>query len=184
MENWEDWQKLFQFGTIVIWPPDVVREIVNLQRQRYDPVSQSYCETHISVSQPLLRLLDDEWDRIHQLLFGYQTFTIQYGPLNSFLPYPCIWYEIQPREYILEIRNALHKTGFFNLDMKLTTNFIPHMTITEGLSGPPVDETLLQLLQEESREGSFQCTELAYIYPDEQFCFNVEKKFPLRDIET
>ena len=181
MDNWEDWQKLYQFGTIVIWPPDEVREVVNPQRQAYDPVSQSYCETHITITQPLIRaFLDDEWDQIQNVLKDYDCFEIEYGPLNSFLPYPCIWYEIEPREKVLEIRDALHKTGYFNLKMRHTEDFIPHMTITEGVSGPTVDEGLLERHQAEISNGSFSCNELAYIVPNEKFSFRVMRTLPLK----
>jgi 2'-5' RNA ligase len=180
VDDWEEWQKPYEFGTIVIWPPDEVRGIVNLQRERYDPVSQSYCETHITVTQPLVKRLDqDEWDGLLNLLASYESFEITYGPLKSFLPYPCIWYAIQPVERVLELREALHLTGYFNSAMKHPENFIPHMTITEGQSGPTVDEALFELLQSESRDGVFQCDGLSYIVPDRQFRFHVERFLPL-----
>jgi len=180
MENWEDWQKPYQFGTLVIWPPDEIREIVNSQRERIDPVSQSYCETHISVTQPLCRWLEaEEWDRLGVLLASFDSFLIEYGPLNTFLPYPCIWYEIKPVNRVLELRNSLHQTGYFNLEMKHPQNFIPHITITEGLSGLEVDKDLFQTLQQESGKGSFQCEELAYIVPDQDFRFYISRILPL-----
>ncbi len=180
MDHWEDWQKPYQFGTLVIWPPDEVREIVNSQRERIDPVSQSYCETHISVTQPLSRRLEtEEWDRLGDLLVSFGSFIIEYGPLNTFLPYPCIWYEIRPTNRVLELRDTLHQTGYFNLDMKHPQNFIPHMTITEGVSGPELDEDLLHMLQQESGNGSFQCEGLAYIVPDSDFRFRVSRILPL-----
>jgi len=183
MDNWEDWQKPYQYGTIVIWPPDEIREIVNAQREAYDPISQSICEAHITVTQTFSKFLSDgEWDSLFRLLNGYDPFEIEYGPLKSFLPYPCLWYEIQPKEKVLELRSALHNTGFFNLDLKYTEGFIPHMTITEGLSGPSVDESLLAALQRESSSGTFVCKELAYIVPDDRFCFRVVKVLPLKTV--
>ena len=180
MEKWEDWQKPYQFGTIVIWPPDEIREIVNSQRERFDPVSNSYCEAHISVTQPLSSWLNaEEWDLIANIISSFDSFIIEYGPLNTFLPYPCIWYEIKPVSRVLELRNALHQTSSFNLDLKHPQNFIPHMTITEGISGPEVDEGLLETLQEESGTGVFQCKGLAYIVPDQDFRFHVRTILPL-----
>jgi len=180
MDAWEEWQKLYRFGTIVIWPPDEIREIVNSQRLEYDPTSQSYCETHITITQPLIKsLADEEWNELWRLVRQFESFKIIFGPLNSFLPYPCIWYEIGPIEKVLNIRNALHQTGFFNLSLKHTEGFIPHMTITEGVSGPPVNEALLEKLQGESNVGSFICEELAFIVPNDQFSFRVRKNLPL-----
>lgn len=185
MKSWQDWQKPYQFGTIVIWPQDEVRVFVNKQRETYDPLSHSYCEAHISVTQPLLKELSgNEWDQVLSVLEGCESFLIDFGLLSSFLPYPCIWYEIEPRERVLELRHALHQTGFFNLDLPHTEGFIPHMTIAEGYSGPTVDNNLLKQLQNESRQGSFLCKELAYIVPDEEFHFTVAKTFSLDTVEA
>ena len=180
MDSRQDWQKPYQFGTIVIWPPDEVRVVVNKQREENDPLSQSYCEAHISVTQPLLKNLSgSEWNQVLSVVKDFRSFQINFGPLNSFLPYPCIWYEIEPRERILELRQALHMTGFFNLTLPHTEDFIPHMTITEGLSGPTVDESLFKQLQKESRQGKFFCQGLAYIVPDQGFCFKEIRTLPL-----
>lgn len=180
MESWEDWQEPYRFGTIVIWPPDEVRQIVNRQREKYDPVSHAFCEAHVSITQPLGRWLDnDEWHHVSNLLRRHESFEVRFGPVNSFLPYPCIWYEIQPREKILEIRSALHQTGFFNLTMKHLQTFIPHMTITEGFSGPPVDQGLLDQIAAEGTTGSFLCESLSFIVPNQEFRFEPASTLPL-----
>lgn len=180
MESWEEWQKAYRSGMLVIWPPDEVRTIVNQLRQRYDPASQAICEAHITVTQPFLREPNrHEWSRINGVLQRFSPFEISYGPLNSFLPYPCIWYEIHPAEKVLELRDSLHQAALFNLEREFTTGFIPHMTITEGLSGPEVDEALLQHLQGLVESGSFPCEDLAYIVPNERFEFKVANSLPL-----
>jgi 2'-5' RNA ligase len=180
MKQWEEWQKPYQSGTIVIKPPSQVRAVVDAQRKKYDPVSHQYSETHISVTQPLLgKLAESEWDHLQNLLADIKPFQIDYGPLNSFLPYPCIWYEIEPRDQILALRKTLHQTGYFNLGIRHPENFIPHMTITEGLSGPTVDDRLLLKLKEESGTGSFQCEDLVLIVPDGDFHFHVRRRLAL-----
>jgi len=180
MDYWEDWQKVYQHGIMVIWPPDEIRKIVNAQRRAFDPESAAVCETHITLTQPLLNPLNDsERKQIQEIVRGFTAFDIQYGPVKSFLPYPCIWYEIQPVSKILDLREALHQTGFFNLSLRHTDGFIPHMTITEGLSGPAVDETLLGIIEAESKPGSFICQEITFIIPDEAFCFKVTDRLSL-----
>lgn len=180
METWEDWQQVYRQGTFVIWPPAEVREIVNRQRQEYDPVSAGYCQAHITLTQPLLEPLSEAgWQEIRQAAASFQPFEIRFGPLRSFLPYPCIWYEIQPVDRILALRKALHGTGLFNLSLAHSEGFIPHMTITEGLSGPEVNTALLQAIQEESGSGSFTCCDISYIAPDRDFRFRVLKGIPL-----
>lgn len=180
MDHWEDWQKEYVHGAMVIWPPVEVREIVNRQRERYDPKSAAICETHITLTQPLLRQLEPlDWKEVEQIAGQFQPFEISYGPLKSFLPYPCIWYNIQPMDRVLEIREALHKTGFFNLSLPHPEDFIPHMTITEELSGPKVTEELLVNLQAQSQPGKFTCSEITLIVPDNNFTFHARRQFPL-----
>lgn len=106
-------------------------------------------------------------------------YEIHYGPLKSFFPYPCIWYEVQPAELILEIRSALHQTGLFNLQDGYIEDFIAHVTITEGQSGPEVDDVLLYKLQKESHPGTFFCEELTHSAPDQDFLFTPRKLISL-----
>ncbi len=180
MDHWENWQKAYQHGTLVIFPPDPIRQMINKQREKYDPVSAAYTEAHITLTHPLLYPLSaPEWHTIENIIDSFTAFDIQYGPLRSFLPYPCIWYEIQPVNKILDLRKALHQSGLFDLSLEHRDGFIPHLTITEGQSGPDVDEKLLNILQQESCPGSFICQEVTYIIPDEGFCFEVDKKFSL-----
>ena len=180
MEGWADWQKVYEHGTLVILPTNDVREFVNTLRERHDPVSQKYCETHITLTQPLLnRLTEGECKRLKTILSGFEPFEISYGPLNTFLPYPCIYYEVQPAEAILNIRNALHETRLFNLTLPYTEGFIPHMTITEGYYD--VDETkrIFDKLKDEISGGVFRCSEISFIIPDINFHFEVNRRFKL-----
>ena len=181
MEEWPDWQRIYIHGTLVIWPPDEVREVVNGLRHQYDPVSQSFCDTHITLAQPFLHLpSNQEWDELCKVVSSFESFEIQYGPINTFLPYPCIWFEIHPSELVLAIRQALHATGMFNLDLPHTDDFIPHMTVTEGQSDIEVTEKLFTKLRDEILGGSFICPDIAYIVPDRAFHFGVQRRLPLR----
>jgi 2'-5' RNA ligase len=179
--EWTNGQKAYAHGTLVVWPPDEVRDVVNRLRTEYDPVSQSVCEAHITVTQPLLGPLSSiEWSHMETLLSDIDAFEIQYGPLSSFLPYPCIHYEIHPGEKLLRIRELLHETGFFNLRMPHPENWVMHMTITEGLSGPEVNHELLVSLKRRVAGGSFTCTAISYIIPDSEFHFKVVRTLCLR----
>ena len=180
MDHWEEWQKVYQYGTLVIWPPDTVRDVVSRQREEFDPKSASICQAHITLTQPLLQPLDSsKSNELSRIASTFHPFEVRYGPLKSFLPYPCIWYNIHPVNEILEIREALHRTGFFDLSLPHTEGFIPHMTITEGLSGPEVNERLLEDLQARSRPGKFIFSEITLIKPDEEFSFNAQRKYAL-----
>jgi len=181
MDRWPDWGKRFKPGLFIIQPPDNVSSIVNAQRKTYDPVSQSTIGAHITLTQPFLEdPSESEWDLLVQVLGKFQPFEICYGPLKSFLPYPCIWYNVQPAEQVLEIRRALHQTGLFNLQEGFIEDFIPHMTVTEGQSGPEVTAALLDKLQNESQSGTFLCEEFVLSVPDQNFHFSTRKSIPLR----
>lgn len=174
------WQQPYLLGTLVIWPPDHVRQVVNPLRHRYDPASQATCEAHITLTHPFLRKPgQEEWNQIQPILERFPSFQMRYGPLNTFLPYPCVWFEVQPVKQILELRDALHASGLFNLDLPHTEDFTPHMTITEGFSGPEVTLALFEELRETVSGGSFSCTAISYIRPDEAFSFLVERQLPL-----
>jgi len=142
------WKEDYKFGTIVIWPSDEVRKHVNPLRERYDPRSHAICETHVTVTQPFLAPpKENEWDKLLSIVSGFETFELRYGPLNHFLPYPCIYYEIHPVDYFLEIRGALHETGLFNLSLPYTDGFVPHMSITDGMPDAETTESIFQELQ-------------------------------------
>jgi len=181
MSEWANWQESFRHGVLVIVPPARVRRTVDRLRAEYDPTSHSYFGTHITLTQPLVRQpREDDWTRLVQIAAGFDAFRIEYGPLDSFLPYPCIWFRIRPEERVLAIRQAFHDVGLFNLGLPYTNDFVPHITITEGSSSRKVDEGLLAELRGRSVEGSFACTEIACITPDSQFRFAVRHTLKLR----
>jgi len=185
MEEWAEWQKVYSHGSFVIWPIDHVRESVSRLRHEYDPVSQSFCEAHITITQPLLRQPSGkEWDKLSDLVSSFESFEIRYGPINTFLPYSCIWFEIHPSEVVLAIREALHASGLFNLDLPHTDDFIPHMTITEGQSDVKVTNNLFAKLRDEIQGGTFLCTEIAHIVPDLHFHFGVQRQLLLMGRNT
>jgi 2'-5' RNA ligase len=181
MSEWANWQESFRHGVLVIVPPARVRRTVDGLRAEYDPTSHSYFGTHITLTQPLVRQpREDDWARLVQTAAGFDAFRIEYGPLGSFLPYPCIWFRISPKERVLAIRQAFHDGGLFDLGLPHTNDFVPHMTITEGSSSRKVDEGLLAELRGRSVGGFFTCREIAYIIPDSRFRFAVRRTLKLR----
>jgi 2'-5' RNA ligase len=177
-----DFRSVYQFGTFVIWPPAELRAEVNRLRQRYDPASQAACDAHITLTQPLLAEPSvDDWSEIERVAGSHSPLTIQYGPLDSFLPYPCIYLRIEPPEALLALRSDLHALGLFNLSLPHSdpTEFIPHMSITDGY--PDADQTrqILDALRGSDPRGTFAASEIAYIRPDEHFHFFEVRAFEL-----
>jgi len=166
----------------VIWPPSPIREQLNRLRQDFDPVSLEHAEAHITLTQPFKGpVTRGLMDQLVALLAREDSFAITYGPLRSWLPSPVLWLEVQPSERVLELRRKLHALGVFDLSLPHTEDFVPHMTITEGLSGPCVDDHLFNKLEGRVKVGSFKCTSVVYLRPDKQFRFRVEREIRLRD---
>ena len=51
--KWEDWQRDYILGLILIMPPEEVSREIDPLRAQYDPHAYAICPTHISVSDPL-----------------------------------------------------------------------------------------------------------------------------------
>ena len=180
MDGWADWQKTYQHGIFVICPPDEVRILINPLRQKYDPVSQSYIGTHITLTQPLLRPAEAaDWDQLAAIVSSFEAFTIEYGPLSIWRSVPVVYHEINPVKNILDVRLALHQhPGLFKLSLPHTDDFIPHMTILEGSVTLERALEIMADLNAQGTSGSFQCTEIAFIKPDPEFHFEVLRTLP------
>ena len=173
---WQRWQLPVQHGTLAIWPEDGVRRYVNTFRAEHDPASQKTCEAHMTLTQPFTSTPSPRaWRKISDVLMEFNEFRVDYGPVRSFLPAPVIWLQIEPRKTIAALREALHDTGLFDLTLPHTDDFVAHMTITEGLSSGDVDEALLSRLRSEIKSGSFACRDIAYLRPDANFRFSVDR---------
>lgn len=130
------------------------------------------------MTQPFLREpTDADWQAIQAVTAEHAPFTIEYGPLDSFLPYPCVYLQINPAAPVLALREALHDLGLFNLTLPFSApgEFVPHMSITDGYPDERQTRLILNALSGSEPVGSFACTEIAYIRPDETFRFGVER---------
>lgn len=88
---WGDWRDAYFFGTIVIWPPDDARAIVNSLRERYDTPSAAACEAHITLTQPFVRAPSDvDLTVLATVASRFVPMELIYGPLDTFLPNPCV----------------------------------------------------------------------------------------------
>ena len=181
MNDWEERQKRYRYGTLVILPPSNIREAIDKLRKQYDPASQMIFGAHITLTQPFLNCLSViGLEQLQATAARFKPFLINYGPLNNFLPYPCIYYEVHPTEKILEIRRAMHRTGLFDLSAPHTDDFVPHMSITDGQPDPSRTQEIFRELQKTTVGDSFECSEISLINPDPYFHFKVIHKLPLR----
>jgi len=168
----EGWLIPYLPGALVVMPPKETQTRIGRLRRRYDPTSAQLIPAHVTVTQPFRNQPERrELGLIQKILRRFRPFRVQYGPLKTFLPYPCIWYEIQPAERLLGIRRELHATGLFNTDLPHTRDFTPHMSITDGSPGPKETERIYHRIKARVGQGSFVVTTLTYTRPDWQMRF-------------
>lgn len=182
MASSDEFKRTYRHGTIVIWPPDDVRATVGALRQRYDPASQAICDAHITLTQPCEREPDAaDLAQIRAVASAHPSVELEYGPLATFLPYPCVYLEIQPASAVRSLRAALHELGLFNLTLPFSDpdEFIPHMSITDGYPDEAQTRSILAALSGSEPCGRFQLTSIAWIRPDEDFHFETVEMYPL-----
>jgi 2'-5' RNA ligase len=175
----EDWQKEYKYGAFYIFPPHGVIEPIDELRQTYDPTSASYCQAHISLSEPLCHPFTDE--QLHELktaLSSIKPFEMHYGPLRIFPPYPGITYAIQPEDAFMHLRTVIHATSLFiGISLK-HKDIAPHMTIAEFITIERTEE-LLKELSAKVPEGKFLCESIEYAIPNKHFSFERVLTIPL-----
>ena len=59
--NWEDWQRDYRFGLLLIVPPEEVSEKIDRLRAKDDPRSHAICPPHISISDQILCCCEAAW---------------------------------------------------------------------------------------------------------------------------
>ncbi len=179
--KWEDWQRGYRLGVILILPPPDVSREVDFLRARYDPRSAAWCPAHISLSDPLCCEMSPAFaGEIRAVLSDVRPFELHYDRLYASTRHPGVAYRITPREPIERLKQLLHGTSGFADEAHGRRDIAPHMTIAEFIS---IDESL-QLcarLQDTAPVGSFLCDRLAYMVPDDGFRFQRRLTFPLGD---
>jgi 2'-5' RNA ligase len=172
--------ELFRYGTFIIRPPVDVRTTVNALRARYDPTSHAVSEAHVTLTQPFVVEPEDEtWRAIDAVCAAHEPFEIEFGPLHTFLPYPCVYLDIQPADIVLRLRADLHALGMFNLTLPYTEGFVPHMTISDHYVGEERTREIFAELRDNAPEGTFLCDRITWIVPDDRFTFRVAREVRL-----
>ena len=170
--RWEEWQREYRLGLILILPPDAIAKQVDALRQEHDPKAASICEAHISLSEPLTKEFSPEVaGEVRDVLSAVEPFEIRYGPLRTFDPYPGVAYRIEPEDRFFQLRRVLHGTSAFEGSQFKRKDIPPHMTIAEFVPDMETSEALREQLQGNLPEGSFLCDTLTFTIPDDGFRF-------------
>lgn len=177
----DEFRSIYQYGTLLILPPPHVAAIVDELRERYDPASAAVAGAHITLTQPFAAEPSEaELALVGETLAGFDPFFIHWGPLANFLPYPCIYFAIQPREPVMQLRGALHGLALFNTTLPFSgDDFVPHISITDGHPDADATARIFEELRDTVPNGVFPCSEVVYSRPDEQFRFQTLHTFSL-----
>lgn len=179
ISQWQEWEKEYQFGVILIFPPEPLLTQVNVLRTRYDPRSQAACDAHISLTVPLPRPINDShWRELEAIASAIEPFPIQYGPLRHYLPHPGLCLAIEPQDKLNWLRMELEKASIYSGAPKRKYPFSAHMTIAEFITGEQT-LSLMDELQTIAPMGSFICGSVVYAVPDSDFHFSVRGRLTM-----
>jgi len=177
--GWEDWQKGYRFGVLLVLPPDPPRSQVDALRARHDRRSHAFCGAHVSLRVPLPRpVTPAHWAELEAMASGVAPFTARYGPLRHYLPHPGVCLRIEPQAELDHLRAALKSASCFAGATPRTHPFSAHMTLAEFVSA---DETqrLMRELAGAAPRGSSLCDAVSYVVPDAGFRFTQRGRLQL-----
>ena len=169
--DWEDWQRDYRFGLILIIPPHEVSAVIDPVRKKIDPRSAAMCQAHVSVSDPLQCEMAPGLQReIQSALRHFRPFLLHYGEPHPSPGRPGIVCPISPQEPINLLKRALHSTAAFSRDAYNRRNIPAHLTIAEFVSTEDSRHSYAEI-KERIKAGSFLCDRLEFIVPDRHFHF-------------
>lgn len=174
---WEDWQRDYRYGVILILPPKGLSEPINKLRAKYDPQSAAICPAHISVSDPLKGELTNEVrEDIKGLLRDVKPFELSFGKPQASPNRPGVAYPILSQGPIDALKNSIHQLAIFGATAYQRRHIPAHMTIAEFIT---IEEGLkiAEELHDVAPSGSFLCNRLELMIPDEQFRFQRVETF-------
>jgi len=179
--KWEDWQRDYRLGLILIMPPEEVSRQIDPLRAKYDPHAFAICPTHISLSDPLrCEMTPEVEDEIRCVLSLIQPFTLYFDNIYASPDYSGVIYPIRPQEPIEKLKAVLHTASAFSGKSYSRRSIPPHMTIAEFIS---IEDglKLCDQLKDTAPRGSFVCDRLEFIVPDNNFHFQKKITFFFND---
>jgi len=177
--SWEDWQRDYRLGVILILPPPEVSRAIDMLRRRHDPRAFRIAPAHISVSDPLQLEMTPRLDQeVREILRDTEPFTLHYDAPHASMEHPGVAYPITPQEPIDDLKQALHRAAAFAGKVYRRRDIPAHMTIAEFIS---IDDgfRLCDQLRETAPSGSFLCDRLALVVPDADFRFHPQVTYRL-----
>lgn len=176
---WTARQREYKFGTLMIIPPEPHRSAVNALRTQFRWAQGADCDAHISLTIRLPRPLNRaDWRELEPIAASIKPFSIRYGPLKHYLPFPGVCLEIEPQDELDRLRAALETAACFSGALPRPYPFAAHMTIAELLSVEQTEELMVEL-RNVAPAGDFLCSYVSYVVPDADFRFTERARLEL-----
>jgi len=175
--SWLTWQRDYRYGLLVIVPPPEIASVLDAIRERLDPVSAATFGAHITVTPPFAAApsaADEE--RVETAIRIVASMRLQLDRPTQFSGSSVVYLPVVPTHGVYALRTALLSTGLFRLDLPHTSDFVPHLTLSE-FGGAPEDAFRANFLQPKAM--AFLLDKVAWVVSDEAFHFTVRRTFRL-----
>ena len=175
--GWLDWQRDYRYGALVIEPPLELAAVLDPIRERFDPVSAARVGAHITVTPPFVAApTPGDEARVGSVVRREPSMSLQLGRPTQFGGSSVIYLPVVNAGAVIRLREALLATGLFRLDLPHTTDFVPHLTISEFGTTPA---TALRTVIPAPGASTFHVEAIAWVVPDEGFQFSTRRTFAL-----
>ena len=174
--TWPTWQRDYRYGTLVILPPSNLASALDPIRARLDPVSAATIGAHVTLTPPFATApTSADEERVLTAIRGVASMRLQLDRPTRFSGSSVLYLPVVPAEALGKLREVLLAIGLFRLDLPHTTDFVPHLTLSEFGSAPAVREAELP----PPKAMAFLAETVTWVVPDEAFHFTVRRTFTL-----
>jgi 2'-5' RNA ligase len=175
--GWPTWQRDYRYGTLVIKPPPTLASALDPIRERFDPASAAQIGAHITLTPPFAAAPSSaDEERVRTAIRGVALMRLQLDRPTRFSGSPVVYLPAVPTQPFLKLREVLLATGLFRLDLPHTTDFVPHLTLSE-FGTAPAAALGADIPQREAM--AFIVEAVAWVVPNEAFHFTVRRTFIL-----
>lgn len=175
--GWASWRRDYRYGSLVIKPPPALASALDPIRERFDPVSAAHIGAHITLTPPLAAAPSSaDEERVGTAIRGVPSMRLQLDRPTRFSGSSVVYLPVVPNRPLLKLREVLLATGLFRLDLPHTTDFVPHLTLSE-FGSEPAAALGADVPQREAM--AFLVEAVAWVVPDETFHFTVRRTFML-----
>jgi 2'-5' RNA ligase len=175
--GWPTWQRDYRYGTLVIIPPPTLASALDPVRERLDPASAAQIGAHITLTPPFAAAPSSaDVERVRAAIRGVASMRLHLDRPTRFSGSSVVYLPVMPTQPFLKLREVLLATGLFRLDLPHTTDFVPHLTLSE-FGTTPAEALGADLPQPEAM--AFLVEGVAWVVPDEEVRFTVRRTFML-----